>query len=385
MNNKTLPSFVPPPEYGVDKDDSRFFKSFRMDEEEEYRKFLDVCGFVVIRDVVSREDCDKTVDKIWELLSEITGNRVQRDDPNTWEDWPTQKTGILGVPIASDAMAWKNRQSKNIKNIFNNIYNEDDLLVSVDRYNIMRPTKNINFGANDVKDRDDWKGLASWFHWDLNPWHWSGAMEHVYDKGNSDFEEHGLLFSHNLAKLLTEGNDTPKRYKDSKKLQGLVALADTSFATGGFQCVPGFVGNVLTKWVSSQSEDLKQKFKGKHFVGVPRTDPLIEYAQVIGLPKGSLLIWSSELPHCNRMNESEQFRYCQYIKMIPTRDVSDLPGRAKVVANALTHAFVGTKDVSPVLGLQYRYERETRKRIIAHSLLFAALCVLLAILFMVLR
>lgn len=37
--------------------------------------------------------------------------------------------------------------------------------------------------------------------------------------------------------------------------------------------------------------------------------------QKISLRAGSLLIWSSELPHCNYPNDSNRFRKCQYVKM----------------------------------------------------------------------
>lgn len=369
MNKNTFKTFNPPSNYGVDENDSRFFKSFRLDEEDEYRNFFSKCGFVIVRDVISAQDCDATVDKIWDLLEDVS--TANRKDPSTWtERWPTNKTGILGTPIASDTMAWKNRQSKNIHKVFSKLYGTTKLLVSVDRYNVMRPTKNVKFCNGEVKDCDEWKGLESWFHWDLNPWFWTGLLKDEIEK--KPFENHYLLFSHNLGKLITEGNDTPKKYPNSLKLQGLVALGDTSFDTGGFQCVPGFVGETLKQW-AKENVKLSEKYLEKHFVPVPKEDPLVKSAQVIGLPKGSLLIWSSELPHCNRYNSSSEFRYCQYIKMVPVDDIDDLEGRGNVVANAMTHAFVSTapKDVTPVLGLQYRRESKNRRTFTNAGLLLA--------------
>ena len=378
MNKNTYKTFKPPFDYTVDPNDDRFFRSFSIDEEREYVRFFHRCGFVIIRDVLSEKESDETVDKIWELVEEISS--AKRSDPNTWFDhWPTNKTGIFGTPIANDKVAWRNRQSKNIHRVFSRLYGTKELLVSVDRYNIMRPTKNVKFGKNDVRDVETWRGLESWFHWDLNPWYWTGIMED--DQEKRPFEDHYLLFSHNLGKLITEGNDTPKKYENSMKLQGLVALGDTSFETGGFQCVPGFVGETLKQWAKDNMEHSKN-YVHKHFVGVPKTDPLIKSAQVIGLPKGSLLVWSSELPHCNRYNLSSQFRYCQYIKMVPIDDIDDLEGRGNVVANSLTHAFISTKpeDVSPVLGLQYRGESARRKQTTKTALLLSALVVILAFL-----
>jgi len=35
---------------------------------------------------------------------------------------------------------------------------------------------------------------------------------------------------------------------------------------------------------------------------------------------GSLIVWSSELPHCNYPNDSDRFRMNYYIKMFPAQE-----------------------------------------------------------------
>lgn len=67
---------------------------------------------------------------------------------------------------------------------------------------------------------------------------------------------------------------------------------------------------------------------------VPSEDYLQEHAQKVALRAGSLLIWSSELPHCNYPNDSDRcapfpfprrlipisFRMVQYVKMFGAQE-----------------------------------------------------------------
>jgi hypothetical protein len=84
---------------------------------------------------------------------------------------------------AKGPMAWKNRQNPNIYGVFANIMRRKDLWVSVDRYGSMRPTKNVPKGrlentkitvevtsaTSETIDHPEWKTMAIWTHWDLNP------------------------------------------------------------------------------------------------------------------------------------------------------------------------------------------------------------------------
>jgi len=83
--------------------------------------------------------------------------------------------------------------------------------------------------------------------------------------------------------------------------------------------VPGF-HLFLPQWATQT-----KPFSKGDFVSVPRGDPLLECTQQISMRKGSLVVWSSRMPHCNYPNDGETFRYNQYIKMFPT-DVMGLGG-----------------------------------------------------------
>lgn len=53
--------------------------SFTLDQVEEILNFFAEYGFVVIRDVVSPEDCNRSVDELWGLLE--AGGEMKRNDP----------------------------------------------------------------------------------------------------------------------------------------------------------------------------------------------------------------------------------------------------------------------------------------------------------------
>jgi hypothetical protein len=52
----------------------------------------------------------------------------------------------------------------------NSFSGEEQVRVSKDRWGVMRPTKQVRYPDGSVKDKDEWRTLASWLHWDQNPW-----------------------------------------------------------------------------------------------------------------------------------------------------------------------------------------------------------------------
>ncbi len=150
-----------PPYYEVlmDEDDPRFVKSFYLHQTEEFKEvpllklfffgckrsvlsilhtlhshsqFFRQFGFVVIRDVLSKEECDATEVDVWEYLESMcwvhptlqllfpemaNKYRINRHNPHTWqnEGWaPMKEEGILGGPLALSKPAFNNRQNPNV-------------------------------------------------------------------------------------------------------------------------------------------------------------------------------------------------------------------------------------------------------------------------------
>ena len=131
-----------------------------------------------------------------------------------------------------------------------------------------------------------------------------------------------------------------------------MAFEDSRQDTGGFQTVPAFHLH-LPEWARQTP-----RYSVSDFVSCKDDDPLISHALKISVRKGSLLVWSSRycatfpstlssdlflslslslslsllslslfslslslltirMPHCNYPNDSDRWRYCQYIKMFP--------------------------------------------------------------------
>ncbi|EFC49277.1 hypothetical protein NAEGRDRAFT_78224 [Naegleria gruberi] len=104
------------------------------------RSFFEQYGFVIIRNVISQEQIDKTIEEIWSIIEGKDESTVEvmeslksfhqsafipanRNDPTTWKEecgWPSfSQVGILGNQPALGRCAMENRQNENIYKIFN--------------------------------------------------------------------------------------------------------------------------------------------------------------------------------------------------------------------------------------------------------------------------
>jgi len=234
---------------------------------------------------------------------------------------------------------------------------QDDLWVSLDRFGIMRPTRNVPEGklvpevairtastdesGLELKDHPEWKTKKSWLHWDLNPWIWTSGNEGNDYEWNDNF--------------IQENNGS--RNMGRPKLQGLLNLADNKLGDGGFSCIPCFpkvLREYCEKTRDSEYAKKQQQDKEYEFVPVPKSDPMQEQIQNVSLRAGSLLIWSSELPHCNYPNDTNKFRFTQYVKMFEAQETSrGLPSRRQTVTGLLQKNNVQTTELGEkLLGLR---------------------------------
>jgi len=271
-----------------------------------FKIFFKKYAFVVIKNILSPQECDETVSELWSEI-EQTAPQVKQNDTSTWanDHFPTTRNGMFGHKLAAGKKAWSNRQSPTLHKAFSLVLGTEDLMVSADRFGILRPSKNVEINGQLV-DKPEWKSQEAWFHWDLNPWQWVGLSpsSKSEEKKWDDLEVEGFFIEEN------NGSD----YLGWERVQGLVALAKSQYDDGGFQCVPGF-HHFLKEWALRNPQ-----FTDKGFVRIPQDDPIWKQGQRITLRKGSLVIWSSQLPHCSFPNNSSNFRICQYIKMFPTKN-----------------------------------------------------------------
>ena len=132
------------------------------------KEFFDEYGFLVIENALSQEEINSTIEEIWtheDLLFAHPG--IRQDDPSTWDDptWPASDKGFLGSRTGADEICvWQNRQNLNVIRPFEILLGTDQLILNLDRYGVMRPTKGIKLLDGQIVDRPEWKTVASWLH-----------------------------------------------------------------------------------------------------------------------------------------------------------------------------------------------------------------------------
>lgn len=227
----------------------------------EMRDFFHANGYLLVKNVVPKENCERLVETIWEFTGQ------QPDDPESWYRpaagmdslWKHQSAGM--IPLYQHQTMWDNRQHPRLYQAFAELMQVNELWVSIDRVN-MKPPR-----------RDDFTQFNTGFiHWDTN--------------------------TSNLTFPLSR----------PRPVQGVLYLADTVADQGGFQCVPSIYCD-FEQWLQTQPED-------RH-----PTIPDVKGHEVIPIPgeAGDLLIWDFLLAHGNGQNYTEQPRFAQYITMFPAK------------------------------------------------------------------
>lgn len=256
------------------KDNQGYIKSFNFNQENEILDFFNKYGVVIIQNILDKQTIEKTIDEIWNH-DELTSRGVRKNDKFTWErNWPMdskieRKGWINTYDDLFYPMSWKNRFNPKLVHVFETIWanklntENTNLRVKTDRYGVMRPILNPK-----------WKTDDGWLHTDQNP----------------------------------------KEETEFCRLQGILALSDSTENTGGFICIPGF----HKEW----HEYCKLDRPDQHVC--PFTSPKDPRAEKVFVRPGSLIIWDSRLPHCNYPNESkEYFRLVQYITYFPASQCSE--------------------------------------------------------------
>ena len=155
--------------------------------------FWEQNGYLVIREAVPREDCEATVAALFDFLGMDAG------DPLDWFRPPLPG----GVPMDLHPTVWRNRQSSRLYRAFSELWGAEALYVSRDRILFKHP---VLEEAPAWGQKESPHPFGGFLHWDWGGW---------VDENASMLERPWF------------------------KVQGMLALADTSAEQGGFQCVPG--------------------------------------------------------------------------------------------------------------------------------------------------
>ena len=244
------------------------------------RAFFDQNGYLVVRQLIPREQVDAVVDAIWDFLE------FDRDDPSDWYREPHRVNGM--VEMYHHQALWDVRQHPAIYELFRDLFGQDDLWVFIDRANLKPPP---------------------------NPEH-------------PEFDHHGMIHWD------IDVRETPTPFL----VQGVLYLVDTRQGEGGFQCVPGVHRRAAEISAGISDEELRQQQLHEYFSS--QIGPPIE----VEADAGDFIIWHSALPHGNSRNEStsrasRNTSGCS-LPIPPTRNCArpeSTPGERAPIRHSRTH------------------------------------------------
>lgn len=213
-------------------------------------------GYTIVNNVLDRKECNNIISMICRWLDTIHDNT-------------NNMYGIIkDYNIGHSDFLWKVRTNKNVIKVFEELWNEKELLVSFDSMCIMNPP---NKGGN--------IDSISWLHVDQGP-----------------------------------------KKKGLQCIQGFVNLEETTENDGSMIIIPGSHkyhsgmfeknGKIFNQdWYKLKDDDIKYidnlKLKNKRLI----------------IPKGAMVLWDSRTIHCNcyPTNKSTNFRYVVYVCMTPKK------------------------------------------------------------------
>jgi len=247
---------------------------------------------------------------------------LERHNPLSWDKFPGHgKLGMFPNDSAFFKSACEIRQNPDIYEVFKNIYGEEKLWTSFDRFGVLRPTKNIPLvKLKSTINKPEWKSQPARLHFDMNPWYY---VRHQQTGQVKEVDELDVDF-------ISENNDN---YDQPNRVQGLITFGDTPIQNGGFCSVLGFEKR-LQQWTQENS-DIENRYAYKHFVPIPGDDTLYKEIRYIGVRAGCMIVWRNTQPHSNFPNNGADFRYCQYVKMFPVPKLRT-PGEIKHFQDIIT-------------------------------------------------
>lgn len=163
-------------------------------------------GYVIVRNAISKNDCDATLKVICDFLN------IDLNDNSTWYKPHTSKQGIM-VQLFRHEQLQKNRLSEKIQGAYKQLWNRIDLMVNTDRVSFNPP------------ENESYKFPGPDLHWDVS-----------------------------LKTPIPFG------------LQGLLYLTDTPENQGAFTLVPGFHQKIET-WLGSLENHVNPRNENLHALG----------------------------------------------------------------------------------------------------------------------
>jgi hypothetical protein len=211
-------------------------------------------GYVIVRRAVPAANVERLVELLWEF---------DEKDPHVPATWyaPQRREHVMKelnhtgmLEIYNHQFLWDNRMEPRVYDAFVDIWDREDLWVTIDRANL-NPPKKLKGNPN------------GFIHWDVD----------------------------SSLRPLPIG------------VQGVLSLKKQDSEVGGFQCVPWLFEH-FDEWVATQPDDRDPMHPDTTGLEIVNLD----------MEPGDLLIFNSLLAHGVRPNySSDRVRMAQYISMHP--------------------------------------------------------------------
>lgn len=233
-------------------------KSLRVLSEDDWKFWIGE-GYIVIKNAVPKENCDRLANLLWEF------EEKDPNDPSTWYAPPRAtmemkelvNTGM--VEIYNHQFLWDNRSVKRVYDAFVDIWGTEKLWCTIDRANLNIP----------IRPGFEYKGFI---HWDYDP------------------------------------------ETKPQNVQGVIALADQmDESMGGFQCIPELYRNYDT-WKLTQPTD-RDYFK-PDVSGFEKVKVKLEAGDL-------LIFNSLQPHGIRPNNSKDKVRIAQYLSMMPAEEENE--------------------------------------------------------------
>jgi len=244
---------------------------------EEWKRFLEENGYVVVSSVISKTDCEKYVNEMWKLMEILSDGKVKQKDKNTWtlsKNYPFMLHGGMIQYLGHTQFQWDLREA--CSEIFAKLWgvSQKDLATSFDGFCFMNGARKFR------KNR-----LNSFLHTDQSP-------------------HRDKLWSY----------------------QGFINLQDCDDDAGGFVSVPK--SHLEHRSFLKNNFDIKEKrFHGDWILFTDEEKD--KFKKILGnvlklnCRAGDFVLWDSRTFHCNTSPTKLVLRACCYICMIPKKNVPD--------------------------------------------------------------
>lgn len=331
-------------------EDPRFVRSFLIGADaggESALRFYREHGFVVFRNVFTKDECQQTCDAMWSF-AEDSNPGFLRSQPSTWDKY--QASGKYGLSLRGpsfDPVMVDNRQNKNLAAALSLVLEipVEDVMVGHDRFTIYRATEleDSEYLGNDpasggaVLGEGDGEGeskvgVGSKYltgrknvHLDLNPWWWLEASQDILVGANSlQYDDPQDFIKENNFVVSSMG----------PHVQCVLNFADNMREDGGTIVVPGFHAK-LSQWCEMNKSIRKPvpfvTLNDKNAIERTCEHELLKDSVRVSMRAGSVLIWNQTLAHGTQPNKSRENRMAQFLKAFSRSHVFSKESRDRLI------------------------------------------------------